>query len=206
MDQVNNAKPLPTTILGQHMIGVEVRGHPLLQFGVYGHELRDVIVRRIEEQRMAQIKPGTPSAVNVMLDNISLSSESTVLSDKEKEPTFVETPGDMTPPSDEPEWLSSVTSPRRTIDSDATLFSRRMASASPPPHDQDEHFHARREATAKLAPLSHSIEFARSYEVPTEAFSMLPMPINLPRDVLRGMASRHFVCLTIGSRGDVQYV
>jgi hypothetical protein len=51
MDQVNSAKALSTTILGQHLLGVEVRGHPLLQFGVYGHELRDTVVNRIQGAR-----------------------------------------------------------------------------------------------------------------------------------------------------------
>jgi sterol 3beta-glucosyltransferase len=138
------------------------------------------------------------------MDNMSLSSGSTAL---EKESVVVSTPGDMTPQSDDPEWLSSLTSPANTINSDATLFSQRTLSASPPPCDQKTDYDECKNAvTAKLAPLSHSIEFVRSHEVPIRAFSILPTPINLPRDLLRGMASRHFVCLTIGSRGDVQYV
>ena len=209
MDQVNSAKPLSTTILGQHLLGVEVRGHPLLQFGVYGHELRDVVVNRIQgarEQGTTSTKPSALGTLSNAVDNMSLSSGSTAL-EKDKDSFIVSSPGDMTPQSDDPEWLSSLTSPPNTINSDATLFSQRTLSASPPPCDQkpvsDE---CKNAVTAKLAPLSHSIEFVRSHEVPTRAFSMLPKPINIPRDLLRGMASRHFVCLTIGSRGDVQYV
>lgn len=32
----------------------------------------------------------------------------------------------------------------------------------------------------------------------------MPKAINLPREILTSMESLHFVCLTIGSRGDVQ--
>jgi len=207
MDQVNSAKALSTTILGQHLLGVEVRGHPLLQFGVNGHELRDTVVNRIQgarEQGTTSTKPSTLGTMGNAMDNMSLSSGSTAF---EKESVMVSTPGDMTPQSDDPEWLPSLTSPPNTINSDATLFSRRTLSASPPPCDQKTDSNECKNAvTAKLAPLSHSIEFVRSHEVPRKAFSILPNPINLPRDLLRGMASRHFVCLTIGSRGDVQYV
>jgi hypothetical protein len=209
MDQVTSAKALSTTLLGQHLIGVEVQGHSLLQFGIYGHELRDAIVRRIEvakEQSTASLKPDALSPVSRAMDNISLSSASTAVCEKDKDSVVVSSPGDVTPPSSELEWRPSLTSPRKTIDSDSTLFSRRAVSADPCPIDQDMNDTCKDLATTKLAPLAHSIEFVRSYEVPTEVFTRFPRPINLPRDMLRGMTSRHFVCLTIGSRGDVQCV
>jgi sterol 3beta-glucosyltransferase len=34
--------------------------------------------------------------------------------------------------------------------------------------------------------------------------ALFPKAINVPNEVLLPMPSRHFVCLTIGSRGDVQ--
>ena len=34
--------------------------------------------------------------------------------------------------------------------------------------------------------------------------AVLPKPVNVPNEVLYPMPSKHFVCLTIGSRGDVQ--
>jgi sterol 3beta-glucosyltransferase len=34
--------------------------------------------------------------------------------------------------------------------------------------------------------------------------SLLPKAINVPEGILLSMPSKHFVCLTIGSRGDVQ--
>lgn len=188
---------------------MEVRGHPLLQFGIYGSELRDTIVKRIEvakEQSIASLKSDTLGTLSKGMDNMSLSSASTAVCEKDKESIVVSTPDDMTPPSSELEWRPSLTSPRKTIDSDSTLFSRRAVSTNPCPGDEGTGDTCNDIATTKLAPLAHSIEFARSYPVPTEAFTRFPRPINLPREILRGMTSRHFVCLTIGSRGDVQCV
>jgi hypothetical protein len=61
-------------------------------------------------------------------------------------------------------------------------------------------------ATASLAPIQHTLDFVKNLELPTEAFALLPRPINLQRTLLKPSKRRHFVCLTIGSRGDVQYV
>ena len=40
--------------------------------------------------------------------------------------------------------------------------------------------------------------------LPDHVHSMLPKAINVPRDTLYTKRAMHFVCLTIGSRGDVQ--
>jgi sterol 3beta-glucosyltransferase len=59
-------------------------------------------------------------------------------------------------------------------------------------------------ATSFFAPLSRSLAAATAVGLPAVAQSRLPKAINLPQDVLLSMPSMHFVCLTIGSRGDVQ--
>jgi sterol 3beta-glucosyltransferase len=59
-------------------------------------------------------------------------------------------------------------------------------------------------ATGIIAPLSRSLAAAATVNFPTTVQIRLPKAINLPHDVLHSMPPMHFVCLTIGSRGDVQ--
>lgn len=61
-----------------------------------------------------------------------------------------------------------------------------------------------RSVSAILAPLSRlpsTVQRTRNANVVRAIF---PKAINVPNEVLLPMASKHFVCLTIGSRGDVQ--
>lgn len=57
---------------------------------------------------------------------------------------------------------------------------------------------------ALFSPLSRALERARTVQIPPALLSRLPKPINLPPSTLVHIPSKHFVCLTIGSRGDVQ--
>lgn len=59
-------------------------------------------------------------------------------------------------------------------------------------------------ATGLFAPLSRSLAAATHVTFPTVVQIRMPKAINLPHDVLLSMPPMHFVCLTIGSRGDVQ--
>lgn len=61
-----------------------------------------------------------------------------------------------------------------------------------------------RNATSILAPLSRVPSTLQKQHVPHALKSILPKAINVPEGVLLSMPSKHFVCLTIGSRGDVQ--
>lgn len=61
-----------------------------------------------------------------------------------------------------------------------------------------------RSATGIFAPLERSLAAVIANGASTEIQARLPKAINLPREVLVKRASKHFVCLTIGSRGDVQ--
>jgi len=61
-----------------------------------------------------------------------------------------------------------------------------------------------RSVSSILAPLSRlpsTIKRTRNANVVRAIF---PKAINVPEEVLLPMPSKHFVCLTIGSRGDVQ--
>jgi sterol 3beta-glucosyltransferase len=59
-------------------------------------------------------------------------------------------------------------------------------------------------ATGLFSPLSRSLTAAATVGIPAAIQSRLPKAINLPQAVLLSMPPMHFVCLTIGSRGDVQ--
>ena len=55
-----------------------------------------------------------------------------------------------------------------------------------------------------LSPLHRAIDRAKTHTFPTHVLPHLPKVINLPRDSFPIITPKHFVCLTIGSRGDVQ--
>jgi sterol 3beta-glucosyltransferase len=61
-----------------------------------------------------------------------------------------------------------------------------------------------RNATSILAPLSRVPSTVQKQHIPHALKSMFPKAINVPEGLLLSMPSKHFVCLTIGSRGDVQ--
>lgn len=235
MSQVNTAKPIKTKLLGhQHIVGVEIRGHPLLQFGIQGHEQRDLVVQRILsakdksldrtdslgfpglDRRQSIIKSGgiaiaRDASIDVPLDSLTL-ADPTPLVSSPAPLERVSSPTSLASREREPDWKSSLNTAVSSIgDSSKTLFSNRQQTSPEPcpctaETDSDEHHPEcdSNKITSLLAPISHTIDFVRTHELPIEAFANLPRPINLPRGILRGMKSRHFVCLTIGSRGDVQ--
>ncbi|KAG6836686.1 hypothetical protein H0H93_004976 [Arthromyces matolae] len=59
-------------------------------------------------------------------------------------------------------------------------------------------------ATQMLAPIARTVKAVKAVGLPPSVQLMLPKAINLPREILTRMSPKHFVCLTIGSRGDVQ--
>jgi sterol 3beta-glucosyltransferase len=61
-------------------------------------------------------------------------------------------------------------------------------------------------ATGIISPLSRTMTtvLSRHTTLPDNIRAMLPKAINVPRNILYTERPMHFVCLTIGSRGDVQ--
>lgn len=104
---------------------------------------------------------------------------------------------------------SSTLREEAVLQIDASIRAARTALSSPqkssprklPP---DSHLSTRKRVTNIIAPLSRTLAAAISTDIPNYIHSQLPKVINLPREVLRPMPPLHFVCLTIGSRGDVQ--
>ena len=72
------------------------------------------------------------------------------------------------------------------------------------PRTSQQHTVLQRNPTSILAPLSRVPTVVHQQHVPHEMKSLLPKAINVPEGFLLSMPSKHFVCLTIGSRGDVQ--
>ncbi|KAF8743908.1 hypothetical protein AX14_013965 [Amanita brunnescens Koide BX004] len=58
--------------------------------------------------------------------------------------------------------------------------------------------------TSTIAPLSRSLATAIRANLPVDVRVRLPKTINIPPEVIGRRSPLHFVCLTIGSRGDVQ--
>ena len=61
-----------------------------------------------------------------------------------------------------------------------------------------------RSVTGIISPLSRTLATITTTNIPLDLLSKLPKTINVPRETLPSCDPKHFVCLTIGSRGDVQ--
>jgi sterol 3beta-glucosyltransferase len=61
-----------------------------------------------------------------------------------------------------------------------------------------------RSATGIFSPLTRTFAAVAERRLTEAHLLKLPKAINVPRDNLSSLPSKHFVCLTIGSRGDVQ--
>jgi sterol 3beta-glucosyltransferase len=81
---------------------------------------------------------------------------------------------------------------------------RTTPSTALPPLTESPTKSLKTNATGIFAPLSRSLAAATAVGFPAALQIRLPKAINLPHDVLLSMPPMHFVCLTIGSRGDVQ--
>lgn len=55
-----------------------------------------------------------------------------------------------------------------------------------------------------FSPPARAVAVAKATQLPFELRATLPKVINLQRELVNSRPSMHFVCLTIGSRGDVQ--
>lgn len=61
-----------------------------------------------------------------------------------------------------------------------------------------------RSVTGIISPLSRTLATIATTNIPLDLLLKLPKTINVPREALHSSDPKHFVCLTIGSRGDVQ--
>jgi sterol 3beta-glucosyltransferase len=111
-----------------------------------------------------------------------------------------------------PDSVSSPVSPNQSDESSTNRRARsleQIPESLTSPEDtipQTSHRHPTpsRNPTSILAPLSRVPTTVQQQHVSHELKSLLPKAINVPEGILLSMPSKHFVCLTIGSRGDVQ--
>ncbi|KAF8631804.1 hypothetical protein AX17_005019 [Amanita inopinata Kibby_2008] len=84
-----------------------------------------------------------------------------------------------------------------------TAMSRAMEYESRNKQDSDQSV-LPRNPTSIIAPLSRSLAAAVAADLPLHLRLCLPKAVNIPREIITKRPPLHFVCLTIGSRGDVQ--
>ncbi|KAI5117363.1 hypothetical protein M0805_002477 [Coniferiporia weirii] len=153
---------------------LDIKEHQSQYFDFASQELRDEVIRRIS------------AAVETYLAHVPRAST-------------------MSPPM----FGSALPSSPSRIET----FSTAPLSESPPPMSSPlpsmAGVNSASGATATtqvLSPLSHIIDRLSYRVLPHEALPLLPKVINLPAgvQVMPRTSARHFVCLTIGSRGDVQ--
>ena len=111
--------------------------------------------------------------------------------------TAVSSPVSLTPAPSRTATIDEFSTQRRTQTLD-------QISESVPLSLDDSAFLSIRNPTSILAPLSRVPSTVQRQQFPHSLKSVFPKAINLPEEVLLSMPSKHFVCLTIGSRGDVQ--
>jgi sterol 3beta-glucosyltransferase len=171
-----------------HTLVLEVQGRRDLKFHFYDEKKRDEAVEHVlrfmeaaEERRSGGLvaSPQSLSPISSVADipAIATADRSAPAADEVIGPTAASTPEDASPLRPP---LSRHTSPSQ----------QRMTSA--------------RSASSILAPLSRLPSALLGTKNGPVIRALFPKAINVPEEVLLPMPSKHFVCLTIGSRGDVQ--
>ena len=130
-----------------------------------------------------------------------------------RESTLVTSPISESPPNSEVESPTALT-PKRAASADNVDTSAGTAPAtttsprSPPTSRSSSSTQASRSpmrsVSSILAPLSRLPSTVQRTRNANIVRALFPKAINVPDGVLLPMPSKHFVCLTIGSRGDVQ--
>ncbi|KAH9179294.1 glycosyltransferase family 1 protein [Lactarius sanguifluus] len=106
-----------------------------------------------------------------------------------------------------PVSLTPAPSRTATIDEFSTGHTQtldRISESAPLSSDDSTTILSIRNPTSILAPLSRVPSTVQRQHFPYALKSVFPKAINLPEEILLSMPSKHFACLTIGSRGDVQ--
>jgi sterol 3beta-glucosyltransferase len=119
--------------------------------------------------------------------------------------TTASSPASLTPAPSRSATIDEFPTQRRTQTLDQISESIPLSSDdSESALHHDSAFHHIRNPTSILAPLSRVPSTIQRQHFPHALKSVYPKAINVPEGVLLSMPSMHFMCLTIGSRGDVQ--
>ena len=173
----------------EHTLAIEVQGRRDVLIHFYETKKRDVAVEQVNRF-------------------IGLAQE-------RNDDTFVASPRSLSPTNSRDDAVGSIPSPRRAATSDNvttistaasvnTTSPRSGPSSRPGSPTSNSRSALVRSASSVLAPLSRLPSAVKSSKNGNVIRALFPKAINVPNEVLLPMPSRHFVCLTIGSRGDVQ--
>ena len=173
----------------EHTLAIEVQGRRDVLIHFYETKKRDVAVEQVNRF-------------------IGLAQE-------RNDDTFVASPRSLSPTNSRDDAVASIPSPRRAATSDNvttistaasvnTTSPRSGPSSRPGSPTSNSRSALVRSASSVLAPLSRLPSAVKSSKNGNVIRALFPKAINVPNEVLLPMPSRHFVCLTIGSRGDVQ--
>ncbi|KAI0269895.1 hypothetical protein BC834DRAFT_967621 [Gloeopeniophorella convolvens] len=177
LSRVKTVKPHDKGLARDHTLVIEIQGQHDLRIGFSDEKKRDDAIAQINR-----------------FIGLSLERYATVSS-----------PTSLTPTGSRMSSSDDVSLPHRSVTIDQVIES---LPASP----DDATFHTihhtqsmpLRNPTSILAPLSRVPSSLQKQHLPHALKSIFPKAINVPEEVLLAMPSKHFVCLTIGSRGDVQ--
>lgn len=204
----------PVYAIRGHGLSLDFEAHPSLVFTFNTKDEREEAIQHLDDAakfyafKTSFTPKRSPSPIQM----------------SEQKPTFtaVETEGDSSldsmtvsasPPLTRCSSISSVPTPPSPAhqplhdDKDLHLHHANTVPYTRPPHIRHDRSHSSNRSTS-IAPISRAVNYfqkkSSSTSIPPEYFSLLPHFINLPAGVRFKVASRHFVCLTIGSRGDIQ--
>jgi sterol 3beta-glucosyltransferase len=158
-----------------HIVAIEIQGRRDLRLGFSTEKKRD--------EAIEQIKRLIGLSLERVASPVSVSSGSTpVIPNQSDESSTNQRARSLEKISE------SLTSPEDTV----------------PRTSQHRTSVPARNPTSILAPLSRVPTAVHQQHVDHQLKSLLPKAINVPEGILLSMPSKHFICLTIGSRGDVQ--
>ncbi len=175
LSRINVVKPLDRGRGRDHTLAIEIQGRHDLRLEFSTEENRDEAIEQINRFiSLSQQRVDSP---------LSTVPESSSLYPNQSDESSTNRRARS------PEQISeSLTSPE-----DTAPRSSHHSNTVPP-----------RNSTSILAPLSRVPSTVQHQHIPHELKTLLPKAINVPEGVLLSIPSKHFVCLTIGSRGDVQ--
>lgn len=177
LSRIKAVKPLDRGRSRDHTLAIEIQGRHDLRLGFSSEKKRDAAIEQIN--RFIGLSQDHHAVVT------SPTTDSLV-------PPFSQSDEIPTPRRAQSIDIDQHPEPIPSLDD--TTVQPHHAKSSPPA----------RNAASILAPLSRVPSSVQKQHIPHAYKSFFPKAINLPDEVLLTVPSKHFVCLTIGSRGDVQ--
>jgi sterol 3beta-glucosyltransferase len=168
------------------------------------------LVIEVQGRRDLHIHFSSPKKVDAAIEQVNRVIE--LARERRRDSTFVTSPISESPPATPPVESPGAGTPTRAVSADninttagtapATATSPRFRPSSR--SSSPSRSTPMRSVSSILAPLSRLPSVVQKTRNANVVRALFPRAINVPNEVLLPMPSKHFVCLTIGSRGDVQ--